>query len=274
MLQTGSLPRVGATLRGGIEEQLRAVAIGRHVGEPVRAGPESFEPDERHKCVVIVLGRRNIRDVNPNMVERHTGQRNSAPHPESTRTMGSMPERPCGIGSEAAIPPLPGERHICVDCRLAYSDLDIAAAVELISGIPSRCRALITAIPPERLRNRPAAGGWSVTEYACHLRDVYVTSTIRLHRARTEDRPALEPMLNDLRAKRFRYNDANIDAVLDELASAVDGCIEEVGRFGQADWQRVVTRLPGEHRTARWLVRHAAHEGVHHVADIACATPW
>lgn len=171
------------------------------------------------------------------------------------------------------IPPLPDERHTCMDCRLAYSDLDVASAVELISKIPSRVRALIAATPSGLLRHRPAAGVWSVTEYACHLRDVYVTSTIRLHRARTEDRPVLEPMLNDLRARRFRYNDANIDAVLDELRSAVDGCIDEVGRFGPDGWQRIVTRLPGEYRTALWLVRHAAHEGVHHVADIARAAP-
>jgi hypothetical protein len=151
---------------------------------------------------------------------------------------------------------------------LVYSDLDVQAGVDLISGIPSRARAIIATMPPGRLRVRPAAGVWSVTEYACHLRDVYITSTIRLHRARAEDQPVLEPMLNDLRAKRFRYNDVSIDAVLDELASAVNGCIEEVGRFSQADWQRLVTRLPGEDRTARWLIRHAAHEGVHHVADI------
>jgi DinB superfamily len=188
--------------------------------------------------------------------------------------MGSMPDRPGRIGSEPAIGPLPGENHVCVDCRLDYSGLDVAAAVELISSIPARVRAVITATPSERLRHRPAAGGWSVTEYACHLRDVYVTSTIRLHRARTEDGPVLEPMLNDLRARRFRYNDANIDAVLDELASAVTGCIEEAGRFGPRDWQRTVTRLPGEHRTARWLVRHAAHEGKHHVADITRAAAW
>jgi hypothetical protein len=176
--------------------------------------------------------------------------------------------RRSGTPSEGAIPPLPGEHYNCADCRLVYSDLDVQTAVELISGIPSQARAIITTTPPHRLRVRPAAGVWSVTEYACHVRDVYITSTIRLHRARTEDQPVLEPMLNDLRAKRFRYNDASIDAVVDELASAVNGCIEEVGRFAEGDWHRLVTRLPGEHRTARWLVRHAAHEGVHHVTDI------
>jgi hypothetical protein len=30
----------------------------------------------------------------------------------------------------------------------------------------------------------------------------------------------------------------------------------------------MVTPLPGEERTARWLVRQAMHEGVHHLGDI------
>ncbi|MDA3664686.1 hypothetical protein PFJ02_22105 [Mycobacterium xenopi] len=50
-------------------------------------------------------------------------------------------------------------------------------------------------------------------EYVCHLRDVYLTYTIRLHRARTEERPTLEPTLNDLRARRFRYNDRDLTAI-------------------------------------------------------------
>jgi hypothetical protein len=33
-------------------------------------------------------------------------------------------------------------------------------------------------------------------------------------------------------------------------------------------WDRIATRLPGEDRTARWLVRQAMHEGVHHLGDI------
>ncbi|MFJ7217902.1 DinB family protein [Amycolatopsis sp. NPDC098790] len=57
------------------------------------------------------------------------------------------------------------------------------------------------------LRRRPAPGRWSALECLVHLRDVCVTYTIRVHRARTEDRPVLEPLLNDLRARRFRYND-------------------------------------------------------------------
>lgn len=75
-------------------------------------------------------------------------------------------------------------------------------------------------MPIEARRRRRHPSEWSVTEYVCHLRDVYVASTIRLHRIRTEDRPVLEPLYNDLRATRFRYNERDLRAVIDELASA------------------------------------------------------
>jgi hypothetical protein len=75
-------------------------------------------------------------------------------------------------------------------------------------------------------------------------------------------------MFNDLRTRRFRYNDCDIDATLGELAVAAAGFCEEVARMGEHDWDRVATRLPGERRTARWVVRQAMHEGTHHLGDI------
>ncbi len=85
---------------------------------------------------------------------------------------------------------------------------------------------------------------------------------------RTEDGPTLEPMLNDLRARRFRYNELDPAAVLDELARTAAGFLDEVDRMPADGWHRGATRLPQEWRTARWVVRHTAHEGVHHLADI------
>jgi hypothetical protein len=108
-----------------------------------------------------------------------------------------------------------------------------------------------------------------VAEYACHIRDVLISTTIRLHRGRTESAPAVDPMFNDLRAELFRYNEADLTAVLDETAAAAAGLCEEISRMNDPDWDRVVLRQPGEQRTARWLVRQAMHEGVHHLADIA-----
>jgi len=173
---------------------------------------------------------------------------------------------------DPAVPPLQAEDHVCAACQVAYAEVTVEQAVEQIASVPDDVRTAVAAIDedarPGVLRQRPEPTTWSVTEYACHLRDVYVAYTIRLHRARTEDRPVLEPMLNDLRVRRFRYNERDLVAVLDELAAAAAGFCEEVRRNRDEQWDRTVTRLPGEERTARWLVRQALHEGLHHLADI------
>ena len=168
----------------------------------------------------------------------------------------------------SSLPPLAAEDHICDSCSVVYPDTQINDAVAVIAGLPGAVQEAVGAIPPALRRLRPAPDVWSVAEYLCHLRDVYVSFTIRLYRVRTEQRPALEPMFNDLRARRFRYNDCDIEATLDELAAAAAGFRDEVARTGKDDWDRLATRLPGEQRTARWLVRQAMHEGVHHLADI------
>ncbi|MGZ4564421.1 MAG: DinB family protein [Mycobacterium sp.] len=168
----------------------------------------------------------------------------------------------------ASLPPLAAEDHVCAVCGLSYPDTRLDDAVGVIAGLPDAVRDVLSAISPEALRVRPGPEVWSVAEYLCHLRDVYVSFTIRLYRVRTEQQPAFEPMFNDLRARRFRYNDCDIDATLDELAAAAAGFRDEVARTGDHGWGRTATRLPGERRTARWLVRQAMHEGVHHLGDI------
>ncbi|WP_329044468.1 DinB family protein [Amycolatopsis sp. NBC_01488] len=167
----------------------------------------------------------------------------------------------------SAVPPLAGEDHTCAGCGISYATLTIESARAIIGSLPGAAGAVVEHAPRE-LRQRPAPDRWSALEYLVHLRDVCVTYTIRVHRARTEDRPVLEPMLNDLRARRFRYNDRGIEGVRDELAACAAGLGDEIDRLTPPDFDRTVTRLAGEHRTARWLVRQAAHEVTHHLDDI------
>lgn len=185
----------------------------------------------------------------------------------ATDSRDTPPHDP-GPGRAAPLPPLPGEHHVCPSCPLTYAALSLPAARGIIATIPQRVRDTAADVPEPAVRQRPRPDTWSVLEYVCHLRDVYVTSTIRLYRVRTEDSPQLEPMLNDLRARRFRYHTLELGAVLGELDNTVAGFLEETERVRPGGWDRVASRLPGEVRTARWLVRHAAHEGVHHLDDI------
>lgn len=172
------------------------------------------------------------------------------------------------LGVPESLPPLAAETYVCEDCALAYPDLALAEAVTEIRGVPEAARAAVRGVPDGARRLRPSARVWSVTEYVCHLRDVYAAFTIRLRRIRTEDEPAVDPMYGDLRAVRFRYADADVDAVLDELRRAVAGFCDEVADTRADEWSRTMRRLPGEVRSASWLVRHAAHEGRHHLRDI------
>jgi hypothetical protein len=170
------------------------------------------------------------------------------------------------MAASAGLPPLAGEDHVCTDCAMSYPDIEPEAAVAALRSAPAEVAAATLAVPDARRRVRPDPATWSVVEYACHVRDVFATFTIRLHRISTEDGPALEPMFADLRAVRFRYNDADLDVVLAELGTYVAGFLDEAA--ATTAWDRTATRRPGELRTARWLVRHALHEARHHTRDI------
>lgn len=165
-----------------------------------------------------------------------------------------------------SVPPWPREDYTCAECGFVFGDIDPTVVGDLLSAIAEQARTIVAARDATTLAARPVAGMWSVTEYLCHLRDVYVATTIRLYRARTEDRPMLEPLFNDVRAERFRYNEREPRAALDDLDLAVAGARDELRLV--SDWGRTVVRRPGEERTCRWLARSALHEGRHHLVDV------
>ena len=169
---------------------------------------------------------------------------------------------------QVGLAPLPAENHVCDGCGFSYSMLSVEAARVQLWSQPHDIRAAVLSIPEGRARRRPEPGTWSVLEYACHIRDVYATTTIRLHRAVTESLPVLEPMFNDLRAMRFRYNERDVAGILGELEDNARGFDDEIAAVAEQYWDRQVMRLADEFRSARWLVRHAVHEGAHHLGDI------
>jgi hypothetical protein len=179
-----------------------------------------------------------------------------------------MSKKPPHVPAEKSLPPLSPEDYVCDSCGLDFTTIAVPAALATISALPQEVRRSIVGIDDSLLRRRPEPDVWSAMEYICHVRDVYATYTIRLHRARTENSPAVEPMFSDLRAVRFRYSRLPLAPVLDELADHVAGFCDEAATLAPTDWQRTVSRRPDEVRTASWLVRQALHEGRHHLADI------
>ena len=166
----------------------------------------------------------------------------------------------------SGLPILAEEDHVCVSCRLAYQDVAVGEIPDRLHGVTAEIRELISGLSATQLTHRPDEQTWSALEYLCHVRDVYVASTIRLYRARKEATPQIEPVFNDLRVLRFRYNEADVHGMLHEMGLALAGLVDEMGHA--SDWDRTFTRQPGEERTVRWLVRQALHEAMHHAADM------
>ncbi len=166
------------------------------------------------------------------------------------------------------LPPLFGEHHECAACGLVYAALPVPSALGLVAGVVVELGTLLPQVPEAVLRRRLRAGEWSALEYAGHVRDVLQTFTVRVHRGVVEERPVLEPMYSDWRAERFGYNGAVVAEVVTGMRAAADGFVAEVAAVPDDAWDRLVTRLPTEPRTVRWLVRQAAHEAVHHRDDI------
>ena len=117
----------------------------------------------------------------------------------------------------APLPPLPSEDFECDQCGFVYGSVSVDAAIEIIRRVPGRVKNAVVGVSDEQLRARPSGTTWSALEYVCHVRDVYAVTTIRLYRTRVEDVPVLEPMLNDLRVVRFRYNERDVAAVVAEV---------------------------------------------------------
>ena len=67
---------------------------------------------------------------------------------------------------------------------------------------------------------------------------------------------------------RQRYNEADVDATLDDLAGAAVRFADLLDTLDDGAWTRTASRRPGEERDVRWMARQTAHEGRHHLADI------
>jgi hypothetical protein len=166
------------------------------------------------------------------------------------------------------LPPLAGADHECEACALRYRDITPALAVAMIREAPAAYRAAFAGVPDAVVRRRPDPATWSMVEYLCHVRDVAVVVVERLELARAEDHPTFPPLGNDDRAMRLHYIDADVATTLDELADGAMRLAELIESLGDDDWARTASRRPGEERDVRWMVRQAAHECRHHLADI------
>jgi hypothetical protein len=167
--------------------------------------------------------------------------------------------------------PEPG--WVCSECGFDFDSCVSASTSETVRGFGRRYRIpLSRGLPGEDLgglvRARPASGGWSALEYACHARDAFALYDYRIERVLASDRPSFRAMGRDQVAIDRAYNGQDPAVVIDELSAAADGLATRLGSVPADGWTRIGVRDDLE-MSVDWMARNAVHEGAHHLVDVA-----
>lgn len=163
----------------------------------------------------------------------------------------------------------------CAECGFDW-ETEAAGIVRVISRFGQQYRERVTAFDllavgrdgRDMVRIRPAPAVWSALEYAAHMRDVLAFYFDRIDRALCEDRPTMTAADFASMAESRRYQDEDVDSVLDAVDRRGSMTARRLRLLGPADWLRVGIGSEGGERTVLTLARRLAHDGHHHLMDL------
>lgn len=137
-------------------------------------------------------------------------------------------------------------------------------------GYRRRLQRLVREVGASGLRVRPADGVWSPLEYAAHMRDVAEFYLDRIQQIIAEDKPRLTAVPGGFGAlaETRRYNDENVEDVLDALDRSAGAASARLSTLTPTGWARVGIGSEGDQRDLVVLARRLAHEGHHHLLDL------
>ena len=109
-----------------------------------------------------------------------------------------------------------------------------------LAAMPARLKAIVEAIAEPLWRTRPAAGGFSLVEHLCHLRDIDGEGYgVRIERMLTEDRPGLPDIDGALLAIERDYQAQDARAALDAFTTTRWAIVGRLGKLDPADRRHV-----------------------------------
>ena len=156
----------------------------------------------------------------------------------------------------------------CPDCGLAAAAVDRADLGRLIRDNAASWAAALGA---PRVTERPRPDVWSVTEYACHVRDVHALFGERVRLMLAEDNPVFANWDQDVTAVESRYDLADPAEVAPQLVAAAEAVAATYDAVEADDWSRPGRRSNGDDFTVESIGRYHLHDVVHHLWDVAGA---
>jgi hypothetical protein len=153
----------------------------------------------------------------------------------------------------------------CPECGFDASAATPATVPATVAGMLPRWRAVLQR--PDA-RARPDENTWSVLEYACHVRDVFILFDRRLSLMLTDDDARFDDWDQDRAAIENDYASADPAVVAEELAAAGERIAASFAGVPQDRWGRRGTRSNGSEFTVLTFAQYFLHDVVHHLHDV------
>ena len=136
--------------------------------------------------------------------------------------------------------------------------------IEALRLLPERVSEEVKGLSEEELRFCPGEGQWSLKEVIGHLRDFAEIDHDRLCRMIKLERPILPGFDQEVLIRERNYQEADLQAVLDELASFRHETVQVLTELVDANWARTGQHLERGTFSIRQHVEHLVdHEVVH-----------
>lgn len=156
-------------------------------------------------------------------------------------------------------------REPCPDCGYAAVEHDpTGVGGRVLETLPRWQDVLQRA----EARERPAPGTWSPTEYACHVRDVFVVFGRRVQLMLDHDDPPFDNWDQDVTAIEDDYASQLPSEVATQLVAAGRAAAEVFAAVPDDAWQRTGRRSNGSTFTVATLALYFEHDVTHHLHDV------
>lgn len=158
----------------------------------------------------------------------------------------------------------------CQECGFDYEALIPQEAAKLFKPHAVAVSALLWGRDDTSLRARPEPSVWSAIEYACHVRDVLLMQRERIYLTLVEDTPRFAPMYRDQRVENAGYAHEDTQELTEELAVAANLMTKVFRGLSDEHLARhcIFGYPESSERDLSWVIRHTAHEVVHHEMDV------
>ncbi|WP_134768458.1 DinB family protein [Nocardioides sp. 1609] len=153
----------------------------------------------------------------------------------------------------------------CPECGFVAADVDVARVGDAIRADAATWAVVLDGPDPSA---RPRPDVWSVTEYACHVRDVHRLFAERVRSMLDQDGPHFAGWDQDATAVESRYDQADPAVVRSELLAAADAVAALYDGVPAAALDRTGFRSDGSAFTVDSIARYHLHDVVHHSWDV------